>query len=109
MNYTSDLNGDAIEERWLQQKRRMMVEKMLVAMQKVAAEDDQGCRDRMSSYGDGQYQEELGCADPEHNKKCHKKTTQFRSASWPTEIRFMESFGARETSETENRELFRLL
>ena len=37
MNHTSDLNGDAIEERWLQQKRRMMVEKMLVAMQKVAA------------------------------------------------------------------------
>jgi hypothetical protein len=73
VNYTSDLNGDAIEERWLQQKRRMMVEKMLVAMQKVAAEDDQGCRDRMSSYGDGQYQEELGCADPEHNKKCHQK------------------------------------
>jgi len=40
VNYTNDLNGDAIEERWLQQKRRMMVEKMLVAMQKVAAEDD---------------------------------------------------------------------
>jgi len=30
-------------------------------------------RDQMSSYDDGQYQEELGCADPEHNKKCHQK------------------------------------